>query len=149
MLKLISRIESIQDGTSCSTTKEPLKPDVPASPKNEETEDLTRRLLLYEVLLEEYETHRPPDGTKSESPEQGSSAESSDADAIEIVTQPRLSREELDGVREKGKEKKAQCEGMKPDAEKEQFEEKNNGERVAEFFSLLTEKQERGAKKEI
>lgn len=135
-----------------SETNELSEPKDSSKAKSErDNEETTRRLLLYEVLLEEYETDCPPE--EPEENEAGSTpdesgAESSGAVAAKKVTQPNLSKKKLDAIRKKGVEKRQQCESM-GDAERELCEEEYNGQLAAEFFTLLASEQKKESERNI
>jgi Patatin-like phospholipase len=109
-------------------------------------EDL-RRLLLYEVLLEEYESHCQFKETSSSSPE----SETNPAGVPSSYTprnQPPLFKEQVDLIKNLGKHFEAMKKAL-PENEREDFESKSNGQLVSMVLQLMVRAQKQASEEEF
>ena len=117
--------------TSPTVTAESNRPGANshASAAAHEKSESVRRLLLYEVLLEEYDSHRHPDG---------------DDDA-----QPALDEIEVCKIKRDGQRFRDYCEGIKDRKTREEFEMQFNGQLVARVCNLMYQAQKEVAEREV
>ena len=97
--------------------KERADPPTDDAKSTRENSESVRRLLLYEVLLEEYDSHRHPSG---------------DDDA-----QPPLDEEEVRRIRKDGETFKDHCAKIKRRRRRAEFEAHFNGQLVARVCTLM------------
>jgi hypothetical protein len=90
---------------------------------------VTRRVLLHELLIEEYETHTPFVETPAPTPETAQLART--LPDLRNVRQPALERKDVDELR--------------PAGESDQEKEAQSARRVAAFFTLVTKAQKKEA----
>lgn len=109
--------------------KERADPPTDGAQSTRENSESVRRLLLYEVLLEEYDSHRHPSG--------------GDDDA-----QPPLDEEEVRRIREDGEIFKDHCAKIKRRRRRAEFEAHFNGQLVARVCTLMYRAQRRAARQE-
>ncbi len=103
-----------------------------------EQAESVRRLLLYEVLLEEYESHSPsPLDAATQSP------------PLDAATQPPLDVREVARIKEDGRKLRWYCEGITDKKQREDFESRFNGQLVARVCDLMYRAQKTTADREV
>jgi hypothetical protein len=113
------------------------------APSAADPELATRRVLLYEVLLEEYESHRPRDEGAGE----GTDADAAAASArvltktLKEVAQPKLGESALETIALEGEAKRAETARIESECGRVAAEDSYNARLAADFFTLLTKAQ--------
>jgi hypothetical protein len=103
-----------------------------------EPDFVTRRVLLYEVLLEEYETHCPPDEDAPASPYEPDQPVSL-TDAMRNLRQPRVDDEKLGDLKARGETARR---AHAVEGEYGKSDDEYNAEFIPEFLTLLTRSQQ-------
>ncbi|MDQ3257636.1 MAG: patatin-like phospholipase family protein, partial [Acidobacteriota bacterium] len=104
-----------------------------------EQAESVRRLLLYEVLLEEYESHSPAslDAATQSLPLDPS------------IQQPPLDVREVARIKEDGRKLRRYCEGITDKKQREDFETRFNGQLVSRVCDLMYRAQKTTADREV
>lgn len=105
----------------------------PSESSPADPELLTRRVLLHEILLEEYETHRPADtarATRRPLP-----------DALKESAQPWLEKRDLEAIERAGRVGREECTRIEGEQKRARAEDDYNAGLASDFFILLTKAQ--------
>jgi hypothetical protein len=104
---------------------------------------ITRRVLLYEVLLEEYETHRPSGaGTDPAAP---ATMPRTLPKTLKEVAQPQISEGALETIAREGEAERARIARIESERERTEAEDSYNARLASDFFTLLTKAQRQKA----
>jgi hypothetical protein len=112
----------------------------PRAAEANNTEFITRRVLLHEVLFEEYETHRPFNADQANSEIATMVASLLGVPDLNYVTQPQLDKGAVEALGA-GSARAATGDGD------EESEDERNARRVSGFFTLMAEAQQREAQR--
>lgn len=116
-----------------------------SSPQTPDPETDLRRLMLYEVLLEEYESHTRP-RPKTDEPTPASSARPMPGD---IRDQPLLPKQTVKEIRDEGKAEAAKNKEHANEYKRDEVEYEFNGRLVSKVLNLIVDAQKQASEDEF